>query len=268
MPHTTSGSTLHHQRRGTGRAPKGSRLARKSPHETTRWSRFPSLAVLAAGWTLLAGLPAFAEALDAEEERFCRGQWQGWKTSVLEQSDASIDLYNGVFWLGGWAGVHFGANPKTRWTDRNEFDDGIRDGLRIGSTSGRKDAETASDVLAGVSAGLSPLIAMGKTLFQDRDCDEAFDMLTDAVEATALTFFLTEATKIVAGRERPYVVECDGSPPSDADCTSSDRKKSFFSGHSSLAAVGAGLSCSYAIKRQTWGQSTSAQAVPCALAGC
>jgi hypothetical protein len=182
----------------------------------------------------------------------------------LFRSEASKDLYNGFLWLGGATAIQLGTQPETRWTRTNSFDDAIRKGLRAGSQSGRQRASTASDVMLGVAAGLVPLVSIGKTLFE-RDCREAYDMTTDMVESIGLTLFLTQAIKNIAGRERPFVQECNGSPLGSGGCGGSNHKQSFFSGHASLAAAGAGVSCSYAIKRKAWGDGIAAQAVPCAL---
>jgi hypothetical protein len=202
------------------------------------------------------------EPADPEARQgFCR---RPLSSDALFRSKASTDLYNAGLWMGGAAAVEFGATPKTRWTRENSFDNDIRDSFRAGSETSREDAGTASDVLLGVTAGLLPLVSIGKTL-SERDCHEAYDMATDLAESVTLTLFLTEATKAIAGRNRPYVQDCDGSPPGDADCGDDGRKQSFFSGHSSLAAAGAGLSCSYAIKRKTWGDGRAAQIIPCAL---
>lgn len=201
-------------------------------------------------------------ATDTGEKRgFCA---RPLSRDALFRSDAGKDLYNGLLWMGGAATMEFGTNAKSRWTRENAFDNDFRDGFRADSRSGRDAAATASDVLLGATAGLLPLASIGKTL-SERDCEQAYDMATDAFEAMTLTLFVTEATKAVAGRERPYVQECDPSPPGDARCGDPDRKQSFFSGHASMAAAGAGLSCSYAIKRKTWGEGRAAQALPCAL---
>jgi hypothetical protein len=120
-------------------------------------------------------------------------------------------------------------------------------------------------VMLGVSAGALPLAAIGHALYQG-ECHEAYDMTTDAMESIFLTLFITEAAKNITGRERPYVQECDRSrPPSDADCNDNDRKQSFWSGHASTAAAGAGLGCAWAIKRRTWGESATARTAPCVL---
>ena len=182
----------------------------------------------------------------------------------LFRSEASKDLYNAALWVGGAAAIEFGTTPEARWSRENDFDDGIRNGLRADSKTTRESADTASDVLLGVTAGLLPLVSIGKTL-SERDCHAAYDMATDAAEAFSLTILLTSGTKALAGRERPFVQECDGSPPGDASCSDPDRKQSFFSGHASMAAAGAGLSCSYAIKRKTWGDGGAARITPCVL---
>ena len=203
-----------------------------------------------------AGEPAGPTA----EAGFCS---RPFSTDSLFRSKASTDLYNGVLWMGGAAAVEFGTTPETRWTRTNSFDDELRSAFRAGSASSREDAATASDVMLGLTVGLMPLVSIGKTL-SERDCHAAYDMATDAVESITLTLFLTEATKAIAGRERPYADKCDGSPPRDVSC-GDDRKQSFFSGHASLAGAGAGLSCAYAIKRKTWGDGRAAQVMPCAL---
>ncbi len=117
--------------------------------------------------------------------------------------------------------------------------------------------------MLGLAAGAMPLVSIGKVL-ADRDCLEAYDMATDAAESMALTLFITEATKSIAGRDRPFARGCRDSPPRDALCNS-DRKQSFFSGHASLAGAGAGLSCAYAFKRKTWGDEPAARIAPCAV---
>jgi hypothetical protein len=207
--------------------------------------------------------PVRADGLSSEEKKagFCS---RPFTRGDLFRSEASADLYNSALWLGGAAAIAFGTTPEARWSRKNSFDEDLRSGLRADSESAREAASTASDVLLGVSAGLLPLLSIGKTL-SERDCDEAYDMATDAAEAFTLTLLLTSGAKALAGRERPFVQECDGSPPGDASCSDPDRKQSFFSGHASMAAAGAGLTCAYAIKRGTWGERHTGRIGPCAL---
>jgi hypothetical protein len=222
------------------------------------------LAAIPLAITCLAGPARAGEDGDVgprEGKGFCK---RPFTKEAAFQSPASADLYNALLYMGGTAAVEFGTTAERRWTGTNGFDKDIRSGLRGGSASSRKDANTASDVMLAVSAGVLPLASIGKTL-SEGDCYQAYDMTTDALESIMLTLLVTEAAKSIAGRERPFVQECDGSPPSDARCGDRDRKQSFWSGHAATAAAGAGLSCSYAIKRKTWGDGATAQAVPCAL---
>jgi hypothetical protein len=205
---------------------------------------------------------AAGENVDSEaRSRFCS---RPFTKETLLRSEASMDLYNAGLWLSGTAAIQFGARRTARWKRSNAFDDELRSGFRADSRSSRESAGTASDVLLGVTAGLLPLVSIGKTL-SERECYEAYDMATDAAEAFTLTLLITSGTKRLAGRERPYVKDCDGTPPGDASCGDPDRKQSFFSGHAALAATGAGLNCSYSMKRKTWGESRAKRFMPCAL---
>ena len=185
--------------------------------------------------------------------------------SDLARSEASQDLYHGLAFLGAAAGINLGGSPTREWSGTNGFDTESRDGFRLGSTTARQDAGLASDFGLAFSVALLPMASIGSKFARDHDCVETWDMFTDAVESIGLTIFITEAVKLIAGRERPFTEECDSSPPRDAGCGSEDRHRSFFSGHASLAAAGAGLSCSYAFNRDAWGSSRTAKVAPCAL---
>jgi hypothetical protein len=200
-------------------------------------------------------------ALPTGKPGFCSRPFSG---ESIFRSQSSQDLYNGILWWGGTAAVRLGTETEARWTRTNRFDDGIRRGLRAESQSTRKNAKVASDVLLGVTAGLVPLVSIGKTLVE-RDCHKAYDMTTDVFESIGLTLFLTQTIKTISGRERPYVQDCNGSTSGGEDCGDSNSRQSFFSGHASMAAAGAGVVCSYAIKQKTWGDGIGAQTVPCVL---
>ena len=181
------------------------------------------------------------------------------------KSESSVNFYHGLAYIGATAGIRFGADPGSRWSSRNSFDTGIRDGLRLSSASQRKDADLISDLTLALSIGVLPSLTIGVKFSRTQDCVETWDMFADAMESIGLTLFATELVKLVAGRDRPYARDCGASPPSDAKCGSNDRHASFFSGHASLAAAGAGLTCSFAVKRDAWGTSSTARAAPCAL---
>jgi len=98
------------------------------------------------------------------------------------------------------------------------------------------------------TAFAGPLVGVGKRWIEG-DCDEAFDLAAQAAEAMALTSFITESVKVIAGRRRP----------------NREGRDSFFSGHASSAAAGAGLVCGQSIQRKTWGEGMFQRAVPCAF---
>ena len=189
-------------------------------------------------------------------------KWRGWKRSFAldNPSGASIDTYNFLAWSAGAGAIRWGVDPPetSRWSAQNAFDDSIRDALRAGSASTRSSAKTASDVLL-YAALAAPLVGVGKR-WHEGDCDEAFTLAAQAAESLALTNFITESVKVIAGRQRPdrtaCVVGCDDG---------SDTRKSFFSGHASTAAAGAGLLCGQSIKRNTFGEGLLQRAVPCAF---
>ncbi len=219
--------------------------------------------------TILLVVPlhaASAEIVDDEQRRpflSCRRDFQSF--DEMMQSESGVNLYHGLAYLGGAAGIRFGANANRRWSSRNSFDSGIRGGLRMDSANARRDADLIRDLTLAFSVGVLPSFTIGAKFARTQDCVETWDMFSDAMESIGLTLFATELIKLVAGRDRPFVQGCGASAPRDADCGSEDSHRSFFSGHASLAAAGAGVTCSFAVKRDARGSSTTARAAPCAL---
>lgn len=181
------------------------------------------------------------------------------------RSPASMDLYHGLTYFAGTGVLRFATEPSRRWSAVNRFDDEARSVFSRSSSDGRESVDLASDILLGMSIAALPVASLISKHHRTRDCIETYDMATDIVESAGLTVFLTEAIKVASGRKRPISRTCDGTPPSDADCGNSDNERSFVSGHASMAAAGAGLTCAFAIKRDAWGSSTSARATPCLL---
>ena len=181
------------------------------------------------------------------------------------RSDASLDVAHGFVWLAGGAAISFGSDPDRHWTRENAFDDGVQSGFRLDSSDARRDADSASDFFAALSVGILPAAAIGARFARTHDCIETWDMFGDAFESIGLALFVSEAIKVAAGRERPFGDRCADQPPSDANCNRSDRNLSFVSGHATLAAAGAGISCRFALERQAFGPSATARVAPCAL---
>jgi hypothetical protein len=199
---------------------------------------------------------AVAEDGGSDSKPWCNdGTWPEGGFRTWSRSAAAIDLYNAGLWVAGTAAVNFGTGPPndSRWSEKNSFDDNIRDGLKLGSSSERSRARTASDVFF-ISGVMAPI---GLGLWGSwRDCDEMADIATDWAESMTLTALLTESAKVILGRKRP----CRG-----PECREEDNRKSYFSGHASMSAAGAGLVCSQSIDRELWGESALARVAPCAM---
>jgi membrane-associated phospholipid phosphatase len=80
---------------------------------------------------------------------------------------------------------------------------------------------------------------IGMTLIGDRNKDVGLQMFAIQAQAFAITGFVTSLVKL-SGRERPCA-QPDDSASGDANCD--DPNRSYFSGHTSLAFAGAGLTC-------------------------
>jgi len=212
-------------------------------------------------FVLVSAAPAVArDAERAEDCRFLREDPGSWATA-----DANLDLYNGVAFAVAGGMVSFLGEPSQRWSAINGFDDEARDGLRLGSPGVRRRADLASDLTLVASLAVMPALSIAVQYGRTGDCAETWDMATDFVESFGLALFLSESVKLASGRARPFVRRCGPSAPSDATCHGDDRYRSFVSGHSILAATGAGLTCAWSIRKRAWGDSIAARSAPCAM---
>jgi hypothetical protein len=125
------------------------------------------------------------------------------------------------------------------------FDGPVRNALRLRSAHDRSAARTTSDVLVGTLLLWSPLLDSGLAAGAvDRNSDVVWQTLGIDFMTYAATFFLTELSKNLNGRDRPFVGDC-GTERGDDDvaCDGADRHRSFFSGHATFAFAGASLVC-------------------------
>jgi membrane-associated phospholipid phosphatase len=138
-------------------------------------------------------------------------------------------------------GVSQAVEPPARWTRVNALDDWFRDRLEAeGATQQRLDR--ASDVLQWTLIALPVAVdSVGVALIGDKNWEVGRQLLAIQAQAFAMNGFLTSTTKAAAGRVRPYAQEAGCATPS-ADCDGS-ANRSFFSGHTSYAFTGAGLTC-------------------------
>ena len=205
--------------------------------------------VIVLGVALLCASSARGES-DSRPFRCLDGEWKGARASFLSTDDSSLNLYNGLLWSGSAFAVFGAADPPgdPRWSGRNSFDDAFRSGLKLNSDSSQDDAATASDAFWFATMA-APLLVDGLKTWSDGHCDESFGIASHWLESMSLTALLVGSTKVIAARERP----------------GSSNRESFFSGHASLAATGAGLLCRDSIRNEIWGSGTLEKAIPCGL---
>ena len=133
------------------------------------------------------------------------------------------------------------AEPSARWTRTNAFDDWFRHRLSVSHTTQRRIAR-ASDALALTLIAFPVLVdSVGVALIGDKNKQVAGQLVAIQAQAYAMTGFLTSVTKAATGRQRPDAEE-QGCDEFDLDC-GSGVNASYFSGHTSFAFTGAGLTC-------------------------
>jgi membrane-associated phospholipid phosphatase len=215
---------------------------------------------------LLASGSGFPSARDVDSLRLSR-------LALAASSDIEPELTLWRQWLPFAASLTAFALVETltdapvvsRWSSVNSFDGSLRDDLRANTRSGRRAAETASDGLLYATIGVwvaERIYAGVQDVQYARQDDPDFGgwpaaRMTGAalVEGirTDLTWLLwsgvaTRGTKAAAGRARPRTTDClalmDGT-----DCGGSSGNESFFSGHASLAATMASLTCTRRVNR-------------------
>jgi hypothetical protein len=258
---------------------------RRSGREA-RAARGGGVAFLAILATLCCTVPAWGAGGGAPDRRFwqcapgreakwlpagVRGGGKKWYDELGRTLHHHSDLANAGLYLGAFAGVELGASRPghPHWTSSAAFEDDARDDLVAGTKSGREAAATASDVLLGLTA-TAPVwldVGIGSWLRQG-DCETALEIFGETAEALTLSMLVTEATKLIAARERPYRRECALDPDYDDGCGSKDSARSFFSGHTSLASAAAGVLCrnTYLRERPVWGTlGRLRNPLPCAL---
>jgi membrane-associated phospholipid phosphatase len=136
------------------------------------------------------------------------------------------------------------AQGTPHWTAGNAFDDGIRDALRLRSSSALAVAWSAADIV-GVSV---TVLAVGVDSFLvpmfRGSPDVAVQLTLMSLESYALSSILSITLYDTVGRARPSYSDCQKNPSANADCSISPTA-SFPSGHTNEAFTAAGLSCAH-----------------------
>jgi membrane-associated phospholipid phosphatase len=152
-----------------------------------------------------------------------------------------------MFAAGGLALASSFIPPADASWSGNDFDDSVRDGMRLKSSEARKTVRGAGDVFFyGLMA--YPVVVDSLIVALPRDSEVAWQMIVMNGESLALSALASVAMARTTGRERPYLRECRrGTPDTEWDCGSNPEEdaKSFPSGHALMAFTGAGLICTH-----------------------
>lgn len=171
--------------------------------------------------------------------------------------------------LGALAGVYlFLPSPsKARWNEPILFDEAARDTLRIRSAKGRRVAATLSDALFYLEVAHPTLIDPLLVAWWKRESSfVAWQMVVIDAQAYALTLLLTDVTKRLTARARPWVSNGDcARDRSGNECGTTNPYQSFSSGHSAVTATGAGLICAHHTQLSLY-QNDALDVGTCALA--
>jgi hypothetical protein len=133
---------------------------------------------------------------------------------------------------------------STHWQGGILFDEQVRAGLRVGSRSGRRLARDLSDVGIVINESWPFFDAMVVASWYRRSPELGWQQGLISAEVLAVTTGLQALITSAASRERPYGRDCqDPSYADSRDCTTSDRYRSFYSGHTSQSFAGAAVTC-------------------------
>jgi|GEM_PF-855710 len=169
----------------------------------------------------------------AEVERSYRLEWHYKRVHWAE------GLTAGVLGIAAIAIQFSPIDVGPHWTRNNAFDDWFQRRLIAPSEKQQRYAK-ASDALSATSSAFPVLVDLiGMTLIGDRNKDVGLQVFAIQAQAFAITGFVTGLVKL-SGRERPCGQSADSASGS-TEC--SDPNQSYFSGHTSLAFTGAGLTC-------------------------
>jgi membrane-associated phospholipid phosphatase len=237
-----------------------------------------TLAGLTAALALTVGAPARAQPAGSAVQSSGTGGPASPSSSTARAEDPSPQLQWKwrEFGLGDWivsgtglatliiAGA-IGPNEQAPNRGAVLLDDEVRSSLRARSRRGQHAAQDASDVFLAINSAYPLLVDAMAVAWIYRDSPEvAKQMALINVEVYAVTSALTTLAKISASRQRPYVPRCGETIATDtADCETSSRFQSFFSGHTSQSFSAAAVTCMHHAYLPLHGDGP-ANAVPCA----
>ena len=159
------------------------------------------------------------------------------------------DYTTGAVALAGTGGLLWVNHQynKPRWDQRLFIDPSLRRMVRFSTSTGRSWAGLISDMVLG-SLVLGPNLVSAPLAYKKYG-PKAAELLVINMQMISYVGFVTELSKILIGRARPYYRTCAGTRPDD-DCGSVGVDESMISGHAAMSVASASLMCLHQEKAQ------------------
>jgi membrane-associated phospholipid phosphatase len=248
--------------------------------------------VLACSWLIVAnraGVAAQSNAAEPDPVATTSAAPAPNAATTAQLATASSESANapnesGVAWKRHWPKVHlveyvvtgalvvgalaltFGVDPQTHGGQGGVlYDNGVRSLLRAETRSGRDAARIVGDMGYRVLLLYPFLDLLITPLAVHGNPEVAWQMLAMDAEVMAIAGFVGIFTDHVFGRARPSQRECAQDSHYERFCNGEDQFGSFLSGHSAIAAAGAGLTCAHHLNMPLYGGG-AADVIACAAA--
>jgi len=164
--------------------------------------------------------------ISAERPSLWRTEWPEFRTSEGVLTIAAA--------LASAAIVVAGPIEQPRWQGPILFDEAVRNSLRASAPESRQTYKTIGDWTYRLSPLLPLVDVFLVSAIGHSDSKLALNLGGMLAEAYSYSGLLSEISTQLSARKRPYA-DCSGGGECDT--------QSFFSGHSAIAATGAGLMC-------------------------
>lgn len=159
-----------------------------------------------------------------------------------------------------------GEKQDPWWTDEILVDLPIRTWVGANSPRGENVASSVSDYTLFASVASPWLLSVGAAQVGHHQTHVAGQLALITTQSLATTLGVTNAMKLLIGRERPRLSACFAEQLSDSDGECDPRPRvSFPSGHTSVAFTGAALTCAFGNALPLYGTGFSNQ-IPCIAA--
>jgi membrane-associated phospholipid phosphatase len=149
--------------------------------------------------------------------------------------------------LAGFVALAVGPNEDNPRRGGVLIDESVRDSLRAGTPTARRVARDASDLMLSLTTSYPILVdSVIDAAWYRNSAKAAAQMALITSEVYAVTFGVQLTVAVAMSRERPFGRECgDEVDDNNNDCVSSNRYRSYFSGHTSMAFAAAAVTCSH-----------------------